>query len=94
MNPAEIDTVLRAAGEGDLDTLTRHVGADRELANALGSNPYWGGRVQPLHLAVTWRQEAAVALLLDHGADPSGQNEGYGDWSPLLLTAVAWRTYV
>jgi len=88
MNPVEIETVLRAAGEGDLDTLTRQLGADPTLANAAGTNPYWGGRVQPLHLAVTWCQEAAVAILLDQGADPSGENDGYGGWSPLLIAAA------
>lgn len=80
--------ILRAAGDGDLETLSRLLEQDRALANALGANPYWGGRVQPLHMAVTWCQEAAVKMLLEAGADPSGENEGYGGWSPLMLAAT------
>jgi len=48
MNPVEIEAVLRAAGEGDVATLDRLLSADGELASAAGTNPYWGGRVQPL----------------------------------------------
>ena len=88
MNSADIDATLRAAGDGDLDTLTRLLSGDPELVNAVGQNPYWGGRVQPLHLAVTWDREDAVGVLLQNGADPSGENDGYGGWSPLLLAAA------
>lgn len=88
VNAADIDATLRAAGDGDLDRLTRLVSTRPELATAVGPNPYWGGRVQPLHLAVTWGREEAVTVLLQHGADPSGENDGYAGWSPLLLAAV------
>lgn len=88
VNTADIDAILRASGDGDLEALHRLLHRDPELANAVGQNPYWGGRVQPLHLAVTWGREQAVTNLLDRGADPSGDNGGYGGWSPLLLAAV------
>lgn len=83
----EAGPILRAAGDGDLKTLTAILEQNREWANAIGANPYWGGRVQPLHLAVTWGQEEAVRILLEAGAHPSGENEGYGGWSPLMLSA-------
>ena len=85
---ADAGPILRASGDGDLETLARVLGEDRASANALGQNPYWGGRVQPLHMAVTWNQGDAVAMLLEAGADPSGENEGYGGWSPLMLAAT------
>ncbi|MDH3733243.1 MAG: ankyrin repeat domain-containing protein [Gemmatimonadota bacterium] len=88
MTVVEPGPVLRAAGDGDLESLGRHLERDRACASVLGTNPYWGGRVQPLHMAVTWNQEAAVELLLESGANPSGENEGYGDWSPLMLAAT------
>lgn len=88
MNAADIDAILRAAGDGDLDVMNRLLAREPALAGAIGQNPYWGGRVQPLHLAVTWGREDAVTTLLERDADPSGDNDGYGGWSPLLLAAV------
>jgi ankyrin repeat protein len=70
-----------------METLARMLEQDRAWANVVGANPYWGGRVQPLHLAVTWAQDEAVRVLLEAGAHPSGENEGYGGWSPLMIAA-------
>ena len=88
MSAIEPGPVLRAAGDGDLETLERYLQKDRACANVVGANPYWGGRVQPLHVAVTWCQERAVEMLLEAGADPSGENDGYGGWSPLMIAAT------
>ncbi|MDX1392910.1 MAG: ankyrin repeat domain-containing protein [Gemmatimonadota bacterium] len=88
MTSIDEGAVLRAAGDGELEALRRLLERDRELANVVGANPYWGGRVQPLHLAVTWTQEEAVRILLAAGADASGDNAGYGGWSPLMLAAT------
>jgi ankyrin repeat protein len=88
MSLAEAGPMLQAAGDGDIETLQRLLEENRECANVVGANPYWGGRVQPLHMAVTWGQDAAVALLLEAGAHPSGENDGYGGWSPLMLAAT------
>ncbi|MFV1989057.1 MAG: ankyrin repeat domain-containing protein [Gemmatimonadota bacterium] len=84
----EAVAVLRAAGDGDAEILQRLLEQERECANVIGLNPYWGGRVQPLHMAVTWGQEESVRILLEAGAHPSGENEGYGGWSPLMLAAT------
>ena len=46
----------------------------------------WGGRPQALHVAIETNRPAMVKLLLRHGADVDGSNDGYLHWSPLLLT--------
>ncbi len=79
---------LLAVGEGTAAEIRRSLDADPALVNVVTDNPYWGGRVQPLHLAVTWNRPAMVDLLLERGADPSGDNEGYGGWSPLTIAAT------
>ncbi len=68
--------------------MTRLLDADPSLANAVGDNPYWSGRLQALHLAVIWRQAPMAKLLLERGADPKGRNDGYGGWSPLMLATA------
>ena len=83
---------LFAAGSGDEPTLRRLVEAEPGLVRTVGDNPFWGGRVQPLHLAVTRNRPGCVTLLLEAGADPNGDNEGYGGWSPLMLAAAQGRT--
>jgi len=55
------------------------------LVNAHGPHPYWGGRPQPLHMAVEGGHRDLVELLLDAGADPTGDNGPYDHWSPLML---------
>ncbi len=80
-----VEAVLRAAGDGHLETLTDLLTASAAMANAIGRNPYWGGRVQPLHVAAIWGQEEIVKTLLSAAANPSGVNDGYGGWSPLLI---------
>ena len=55
------------------------------LANAVGPHPYWGGRPQPLHLAIEGKRRDLFDLLLERGADVNGANDGYDHWSPLML---------
>ena len=43
-----------------------------------------------LHLTIEAGEERIARLLLDAGADPSGNNEPYEGWSPLML-AVHWK---
>ncbi len=83
---------LLAVGEGPIDEVRAFLDADPALVNLVADNPYWGGRVQPLHLAVTWNRPGIVDLLLERGADPSGANEGYGGWSPLAIAASKGRS--
>ena len=55
------------------------------LVNAVGPHPYWGGRPQPLHLAIEGKRRDLFDLLLDSGADIDGRNDEYDHWSPLMI---------
>ena len=83
------DQVVKAffhgVGTGQLDAVRAALDRVPALANAVGPHPFWGGRPQSLHVAVETRRREMVELLLEHGADPSGSNDAYGGWSPLML---------
>ena len=55
------------------------------LVNAMGPHPFWGGRPQPLHVAIEGERRELFDLLLERGADVNGDNAGYDHWSPLML---------
>jgi ankyrin repeat protein len=76
---------LRAVGDGEIETVRDMLAADPSLANAIGAHPYWGGRPQPLHVAIETKRRDMFMLLLDAGADPDGRNGEYDLWSPLML---------
>lgn len=73
-------------GAGDLAKVETQLRAHPGLVNAVGPHPFWGGRPQPLHVAVETNRSDMVKLLLRHGADVDGWNDEYDHWSPLLLT--------
>ncbi len=85
MSEAEAAAFLRAVGDGDIHLVRDLLAADPALANVVGQHPYWGGRPQPLHVAIETNRRDMFALLLDAGADPNGRNGEYGLWSPLIL---------
>jgi ankyrin repeat protein len=72
-------------GAGDIDRVRAALVALPAFANAVGPHPFWGGRPQALHLAIEGKRRDMFDLLLEHGADVSGRNDGYDDWSPLML---------
>ena len=76
---------LRHVGTGRIDDVRRMLAATSALVNAVGPHPFWSGRPQPLHLAIEGKRRELFQLLLEHGADVSGTNEGYDHWSPLML---------
>ena len=76
---------LKDVGAGHLDAVRRALAASPPLVNATGPHPFWGGRPQPLHVAIETTRRAMVDLLLDAGADVNGINEPYDGWSPLML---------
>jgi ankyrin repeat protein len=76
---------LERVGVGDLDAVRTALTADPGLVNAVGPHPFWGGRPQPLHVAVETCRRPMVDLLLDAGAEVDGRNAGYDHWSPLAL---------
>ncbi len=55
------------------------------LVNAVGPHPFWGGRPQPLHVAIETNRFEMVQLLLRAGADVNGRNDEYSHWSPLHI---------
>jgi hypothetical protein len=84
-----IAALLRAVGTGEIDTVRAMLTATPALVNAIGPHPFWGGRPQPLHVSIETRRRDMFDLLIAAGANVSGNNEGYDDWSPLMLT-VHW----
>jgi len=55
------------------------------LVNAIGPHPFWGGRLQALHVAIETNRWPMIQLLLRAGANVDGDNAGYEHWSPLLI---------
>ena len=80
-----IATFLQRAGTGQLDDVRALLLAVPALVNAVGPHPFWGGRPQALHLAVESGRRGIFDVLLEHGADVNGANDGYDLWSPLML---------
>jgi hypothetical protein len=78
---------LKLVGTGRIDEVRRILAASPQLVNAVGPHPFWGGRPQPLHVAIETRRPDMFDLLLEAGADVNGSNEEYDHWSPLMLTS-------
>lgn len=85
-NEEAVAQFLQQVRDGDIDEVRAALIATPSLVNAIGPHPYWGGRPQPLHMAIEGNQRAIFDLLLDAGADVNGDNAGYDHWSPLMLT--------
>ena len=77
---------LRAVGDGETDRVRAALAAAPKLANAVGPHPYWGGRPQPLHVAIETKRRDLFDLLIAAGADVDGRDADYDHWSPLMLT--------
>lgn len=88
---ATVAAFLRAVGTGDLDRTRAMLDEAPGLVNAIGPHPFWGGRPQPLHVAIDADRFDVFQLLLRGGADVNGDNAGYSHWSPLLLAAFKQR---
>ena len=84
-----IAALMRAVGRGQIDTVRAMLAATPELINAVGPNPFWGGRSQPLHVSIDTKRRDMFDLLIAAGADLNGNNEQNDHWSPLMLT-VHW----
>jgi hypothetical protein len=87
---AAFDKVMEAITNRDNQTLARLLAATPGIANQTGRHPRWGGRPQPLHVAIESDNHQALALLLDTGANVDGDNRDYDGWSPLMI-AVHWQ---
>lgn len=78
---------LEAVAAGRIDEVRAALDARPELVNSPGPHPYWGGRPQPLHVAIENGRRDVFEVLLERGADVNGSNEAYDRWSPLMLAA-------
>lgn len=85
LDETRVAVFLRAVGIGDARVVEAMVASAPELVNAVGPHPFWGGRPQPLHVAIESGRVDMVRRLLDAGADVSGANDAYERWSPLML---------
>jgi hypothetical protein len=90
MSEADVARWLRAVGSGDMDSIRSALQRNPQVVNAVGPHPYWGGRPQALHVSIETSRRDVFDLLLAAGADINGDNEGYDQWSPLMLT-VHWQ---
>lgn len=81
----EVARFLRSVAEDEVESVRAALAAKQALVNAAGPHPYWGGRPQPLHVAIEKKRRDMFDLLLDAGADVNGGNEAYDRWSPLML---------
>jgi ankyrin repeat protein len=92
--PTEDQTLrgfLRLVGTGQTEEVRRILAAAPQMVNAVGPHPFWGGRPQPLHVAVETNRPDMFELLLAAGADVNGANDQYDHWSPLMLASVKER---
>jgi len=77
---------LGAVRGGDVEAVRTTLIAQPGIVNLTGPHPHWGGRPQPLHMAIEGGNREIFDLLLAHGADVHGDNAGYAHWTPLMLT--------
>lgn len=80
-----VDRLLELVGAGRLDEVRDMLDAHPMLVNGVGAHPFWGGRPQPLHVAIETGRRPMIDLLLERGADVNGANDQYDHWSPLML---------
>lgn len=83
-----VASFLRQVGGGHVSEVRQRLETDPDLVNAIGPHPYWGGRLQALHLSIDTKRRDMFDLLLVSGADIDGDNRYYEFWSPLMLTVV------
>jgi hypothetical protein len=78
---------LRRVATGTIDEVRAMLDAEPGLVDAPGPHPFWGGRPQPLHVAIEERRRDVFDLLLERGADVAGTRAEYDGWSPVMLAA-------
>jgi ankyrin repeat protein len=80
-----VQSFLRLVGTGRIEEVRRILAGEPGMVNAVGPHPFWGGRAQPLHVAIETKRRDLFDLLIDAGADVNGSNDRYDHWSPLML---------
>lgn len=74
VSDSDLQSLLRAASDGDADELTRILDRRPDLINLRGVLPGHSGLRTALHFGV--QHESVVRTLLDRGADPNIRDEG------------------
>jgi ankyrin repeat protein len=85
---------LRDVRAGNIAAARAALAAFPAIVNVKAPHPHWGGKPQPLHMAIEGRQRELFDLLLESGADPRGDNSGYAHWTPLMLAASNDEVYM
>jgi len=85
LDERDVARFLELVGAGRLDDVRAMLATEPHLVNAVGPHPFWGGRPQPLHVAIETTRRPMITFLLDNGADIDGTNDHYDHWSPLML---------
>lgn len=76
---------LQLISAGELPRIRQMLAANPGLVNTTGPHPHWGGRPQPLHVAIESGRLSVIDLLLRAGADANGSNAEYDHWSPMMI---------
>jgi ankyrin repeat protein len=87
---ATFNDVMKAITTRDGQALSDLLAKAPGVVNQAGPHPRWGGRPQPLHLAIESDDAQAFQLLLNAGANVDGNNQHYDGWSPLMI-AIHWK---
>ena len=80
-----VQEFLHLSAPAEIDEVRRTLAAAPQMVNVVGPHPFWGGRPQPLHVAIESNRADMFRLLLEAGADVNGDNDEYEHWSPLML---------
>jgi ankyrin repeat protein len=87
---ATFTDVMKAITAREDQALAQLMAVAPRVVNQAGPHPRWGGRPQPLHVAIESDNARAFELLLNAGANVDGDNQNYDGWSPLMI-AVHWK---
>lgn len=90
-DPTNPDEFMRNVGEGNIAALELALKQQPDLVNLVADHPYWGGRPQPLQVAMDTNREDVFDLLLAAGADVDARAAEYDNWSPLMLALARSR---
>ena len=88
---ATFNNVMKAITTRDHQALADLLAATPGVVNQTGPHPRWGGRPQPLHVAIESDNAPAFELLLNAGANVEGNNQHYDGWSPLMIAIHSKR---
>jgi hypothetical protein len=92
VSSATFNHVMKAITTRDDQALADLLAATPGVVNQTGPHPRWGGRPQPLHVAIESDNAHAFELLLNAAASVDGNNQHYDGWSPLMIAIHSKRS--